>query len=314
MPEGFSISTADSSIALEGKPRSGVVKYTVSHTLARTVSARADLVPEGETRATWLTVQPDRQPIPAGGHPSFVVEIRPQDAKPGTYTFHLRIVDDDHPDDLSTDGPTASFVVRDDGSPPRPPRWLWILVAVLGLAIVATGGWLVWCKALGRCAPTLPIFAACTESPPCAEGLTCAPLPSGDERQCRRAPGEPCASAGECSSWWCSEQRCTRDDGRCANPAECRLPFVCESGMCLKRVGTACTRDAECAAPGRCAGGLCSATNPKPCTLRCPVFTRCEWFEDKPRCVRRRDLVFDPTFESKFEVTAPIPLPRRPTP
>lgn len=313
MPEAFSISTAEKSIKLDAKARSGVVKYTVSHALPRTVAARADVVAEATTQAKWLTVKPDKTGIAQGANVSFTVSIAaPADVAPGKYRFHLRVVDDDNPDDLSTEGPTAEFEVAAAEPPPngKVKWWIWLLVAVAALAVLGVGGWAVWCKALGKCGGgggQLALHRPCTQEGQCAAGLTCAAIPGGAELECRRARNEGCVGGGECASYWCNAGRCMRDDGKCDSPGECRAPFVCESGMCLKSVGAECGADAECAAPGKCQAGRCAATNANPCTLRCPVGSRCDWSNGQQTCVRMKALIYDRRFTPNFEVLKRLP-------
>jgi hypothetical protein len=123
----------------------------------------------------------------------------------------------------------------------------------------------------GICAAYPPVGTPCTVgagNEACPLRQKCVQVDTNDS-VCRFTPGQPCQQHPQCSSQWCKDGYCSRDDGKCVLPTDCPSPYHCTGGVCLRAEGTPCDADAQCEThycnPGnsvctRCfsaAGGVC---------------------------------------------------------
>lgn len=128
-----------------GKRQTIVV--TATNRLDRAVTARALAVVNPLTAAAWVTPPPDSQRTfnqpGATEEFQFAFEV-PADAKAGSYTVRIDVVDVDNPDDNFGQSPMLAVTVPEVVVPPPPPpppfKW-WLLVAaavlVLGVGFAA---------------------------------------------------------------------------------------------------------------------------------------------------------------------------------
>ncbi len=106
-------------------------------------------------------------------------------------------------------------------------------------------------------------------------------------RTCLLQPGEACTGDGQCTSLFCKDGQCMRDDGKCDSNDECRAPSQCHTNkLCLLPNGESCTENGVCIS-GFCQGGKCQQA-PTACTPPCgPFFScingRCQRFDRLPR-------------------------------
>jgi hypothetical protein len=104
----------------------------------------------------------------------------------------------------------------------------------------------------GACQPNmeLAVGAVCSAtSAPCINGLCVAGY-------CKLAVNDPCSHDIECSTGWCSQNRCKKctANTQCAS-AKCTTT----TGDCLLAEGAFCAANADCAGAS-CSGGICRAT------------------------------------------------------
>jgi hypothetical protein len=101
----------------------------------------------------------------------------------------------------------------------------------------------------------------CTQDGICSSDQQCLEVQAGIKR-CHWRAGHPCSGNGECSSRWCNQGVCSRDDGRCTSANECQPPFVCDTAQqrCMKPSGHVCAANAECLS-SFCSGNRCEPRN-----------------------------------------------------
>ena len=105
-------------------------------------------------------------------------------------------------------------------------------------------------------------------------------------KRCVWQPGHACQSGAECSSKWCNQRICTRDDGRCQSQSDCPAPYLCITSKqrCLLPNGQLCGGHAECDS-GFCNNNRCA---PSPCVPACNVGWACNNDPSNPKCIRSR--------------------------
>jgi hypothetical protein len=113
--------------------------FSVSNVSGRASRANFVLLPDDPKTASWLTlkVPPSYDFTKEGATTQVGVTIAsPPGAAAGTYTFKLRALSSERPDDDFTDGPTVAFTLGPARATTAFPWWA-IIVAVL---VVALGG------------------------------------------------------------------------------------------------------------------------------------------------------------------------------
>jgi PASTA domain len=136
-PAPFSIS-APTELTLAAD-RSGTTTFTVTNLTGRPVRAR--LLPKGvgATDQAWLSVVGEAErPLAVAGTLSvdMTVTVLPTTAA-GTYTARLDVAAEDATETVA--GQTVSFKVPEPEKPKGAPVWLFILIAVVALALIAGG-------------------------------------------------------------------------------------------------------------------------------------------------------------------------------
>jgi hypothetical protein len=123
----------------------------------------------------------------------------------------------------------------------------------------------------GKCAAT-ELGRNCGPGDTCPTRQKCTTVEGA--RICLKAPDEACSGDGQCTSLYCKDGQCTRDDGKCENANDCRPPSVCSNNkLCLLPNGQACTEDGVCIS-GSCQGGKCQSVVVT-CSPPCPRFSSC---------------------------------------
>ena len=136
-PAPFSIS-APTELTLAAD-RSGTTTFTVTNLTGRPVRAR--LLPKGvgSTDQTWLSVVGEAErPLAVAGTLTVDVKVTvPPTTAAGTYTARLDVAAEDATETVT--GQTVSFKVPEPEKKKGAPAWLFILIAVVALALIAGG-------------------------------------------------------------------------------------------------------------------------------------------------------------------------------
>jgi len=138
------------------------------------------------------------------------------------------------------------------------------------------------CSRNEQCLTGLCQQGRCARVPPggkCAADGTCPPdqkcVQVVNERFCLLVPAEKCERDLDCSSLYCKQGTCTRDDGKCETNDDCKAPSQCTPNkLCLLPDGAACTQGIVCMS-GFCPAGTCAPAPSGPCTILCPPGTTC---------------------------------------
>lgn len=124
----------------------------------------------------------------------------------------------------------------------------------------------------GRC-ERVPPGSKCAADGTCPADQKCVQVAA--ERFCLLTPTTACERDLDCSSLYCKEGTCTRDDGRCDSNEDCKAPSQCTPNkVCLLPDGAPCTEGTVCMS-GFCSGTVCAPAPARPCPAFCPPGTRC---------------------------------------
>jgi hypothetical protein len=84
----------------------------------------------------------------------------------------------------------------------------------------------------------------CTKDGVCGPDQKCLEVQPGVKR-CGWNPGHVCTANAECTSQWCNQRTCSRDDGKCDSERDCRSPYECNMAkrQCLLPVDAQCGGD-----------------------------------------------------------------------
>lgn len=150
----------------------------------------------------------------------------------------------------------------------------------------------------GRCEEA-EVGRNCGAGDTCPARQKCVPLLG--TRTCLLAPTQACTGDGQCTSLFCKDGTCTRDDAKCDNNNECRPPSVCHTNkVCLLPDGQDCSNNTVCIS-GFCTGGKCRPA-PVPCVPACTsglfcINGQCTRLSIFPRVneeIIRRGIMIDP--------------------
>lgn len=286
MPRAFDITANTTSAKLDASGRAEL-GFTVSNTLGKSVRARAVCQPDGKTQAQWLTIAGDvERDYTHDGTQTYAVKVAvPPGTPEGTYAFHLLVSSVLNPDEDYAHGPPVSFTVAPAAATPRRKIPWWLIALAGGVLVIGIGSFAL-AKLVGGKAPG----ATCTKDADCPSDQKCAALSVGT-LTCRLKPGEKCKNQTDCSSLFCPEDKgkCSRDDGLCESPADCRSPFQCTNGRCALADGQSCFADQDCIS------GDCNRTC-QPAVAQC--IPPCPWgsFCASGRCIRVSGDVFQRNF------------------
>lgn len=123
MPSAFSITTTTNAIILD-VDRRGLVVFTVSNQLGRSVRVRTSVSAFAPTPPDWFKIEGEAERLfPPGGSEAFNVRISaPPTAPVGQNAFRLDAVSADRPDDEWAHGPLVGFEIAPTPviEPPKP--------------------------------------------------------------------------------------------------------------------------------------------------------------------------------------------------
>jgi len=229
MARVFAVTASTDRLRLDASGRAEV-SFTISNTAKRLLRSRVKVQPLGAAGADWFSLagEADRDLAPDATH-QVTVRIAAPATAAGTFTFQLRVVSIDNPDEDWTDGPATAFEAAGVAKPAGGKFPWWILVVVGAVVLIAGGvAAFVFTRPAGLNDPC--------KGDKCAAGLVCGPAGT-----CLGDTGyEGCKANGDCVFASCK-------DGVCGKPG---LGMACPGGAC----------DANL----ECVGGICLKPSPPP--------------------------------------------------
>lgn len=124
-------------------PATGSIVFNVTNTSNDSCDGRLSVVPSGNSKEEWFTIEGDRERAFASGETqTATIKISaPKEVTAGDYPFRLRAVSVADPDNDHAEGPVATAKVP----PPAVivnkgiPWWVWLLIGLVVLAAVGAG-------------------------------------------------------------------------------------------------------------------------------------------------------------------------------
>lgn len=302
MARAFDITPVTSSVKL-GDSRKGTFEFKVSNGLGKRARVRVRVTPEkpSDPAEGWFSPDPSspwEKEMTADETAVFRVDVSaPASAAAGDYRFHLSVANVVNPDEEYADGPPVSFTVP----PPVVKHFPWWIVIVAAAVVVVGGALLIFFLSRGK--KEVAVGTACQADTECSANQRCSEFSPG-AKACLLKPQEACLQDRDCTSAWCRDKKCSRDDGKCDTPDECRAPvFACGGGkLCLKTNDQLCGVNLECQS-GFCQAGRCKAA-PVPCTILCRAGTVCISNKCFPISFGKAPFRFDSGFVNR-NITSP---------
>src|SRR5688572_26146067 len=137
MPPSFTITTPVPTIPASATGKAEGI-FTVSNTSGVPSRAMAKIVPSGETRAEWLSIDGESErDFPVNGNQQFAINAAiPAGVPEGSYPFRLDVVSARKSGEEHAEGPVVTLAVPPRPVPPPPKNYWWIIVAVIVLLLV----------------------------------------------------------------------------------------------------------------------------------------------------------------------------------
>jgi hypothetical protein len=143
-------------------PAIGSIVFNVTNKSGDSCAGRLSVVPSGDSKEEWFTIDDDRERTFASGETqTATINISaPKEIAAGDYPFRLRAVAVNDPDNDHAEGPVATAKVP---VPPPPVKkkslwWLWLLIGLLVLALVGGGVWFAFFRDKGPKTVPAPDF------------------------------------------------------------------------------------------------------------------------------------------------------------
>ena len=139
-------------------PATGSVVFNVTNTSSDSCAGRLSVVPSGSAKAEWFAIDGDRERTFAAGETQTAkinVSV-PKDAPAGEYPFKLRAVAVNDPDNDHSEGPVATAKLSGPAAP-APTKslwWLWLIIALVVLALIGGGVWFAFFRDKGSSGTT----------------------------------------------------------------------------------------------------------------------------------------------------------------
>jgi len=146
IPDGPTTVKLSGSLTDANTPRTGSVVFAVNNKAGDTRSGRLSIQVAGQAKAEWFAIDGEQErkfdPSPASQTVTVKLTV-PADVAAGNYPFRLRVVAVNDPDNDFADGPATTAEVA-AGVVIKPSRiWLWIVLAVVLLAVIGGVLWFV---------------------------------------------------------------------------------------------------------------------------------------------------------------------------
>ncbi|MCR2792318.1 PASTA domain-containing protein [Microbacterium sp. zg.Y625] len=152
-PGGPPFAVAGPSAVSLDAARSGLASFTVSNVTGRPVRARVMVIPGAGADPAWFRISGDAErSLPVAGTATVEVAVHVATTAPaGESSFTVGAALEEAPDQVVS-GPTVAFRVPDPVKRRFP--WLWVIVAVVAVLVLAGGGILIWILTRTPAAPT----------------------------------------------------------------------------------------------------------------------------------------------------------------
>jgi len=141
IPDGpTTIEAKRSSDPKNPKPALTSAVYSVTNKSGESVDGRLGVVATGPSKAEWFAIDGDRERnFGSGETQTATVKVAfPPDAAAGDYPFRLRVVAINDPDNDHAEGPVTTAKLSGETTIKPPPKWwLWILLGVLAVIVIA---------------------------------------------------------------------------------------------------------------------------------------------------------------------------------
>jgi len=165
----FEIPDGPTTVELKRAPdatATGSIVFNVTNKSGDSCAGRLSVVPSGNSKEAWFAIDGDRERTFAAGETqtATIKVTAPRDVAAGDYPFRLRAVAVNDPDNDHAEGPVATAKVP---APPAPvPHkslwWLWLLIALLVLALIGGGVWFAFLRDKGPKTVPAPDFTVMT--------------------------------------------------------------------------------------------------------------------------------------------------------
>ena len=145
------------------KPAEASATYSVTNTSSDTMDGRLGVRVAGASKDEWFTIDGNRERS-FGGNETQTATVRvsfPPDTPAGEYPFRLRAIAVNDPDNDHAEGPMTSVRLGPGGAGKKSLLWLWILLAVLAVAVIGGGAYFAF-GGKESAPPTAPPPAALT--------------------------------------------------------------------------------------------------------------------------------------------------------
>jgi hypothetical protein len=142
MAQSFAVAATTHKLTLSkepGKPRKGSSSFVITNSTSSFITGRLKVIPIGETKEDWFTIEPQSLERNYAPNESFNVTIDisvPETVAAGTYQFRLDAFSEQHPHEDYTEGQTVDIAVEKSTTPSKAFPW-WILFVIGGGLLIA---------------------------------------------------------------------------------------------------------------------------------------------------------------------------------
>lgn len=133
----FTIDPGTEHVAVDATTRQGSVVFSAQNKTGAARRVRAIVVTDEEVQGGWYTIADPVRPARVDEAIQFTVDVAvPAGGAPGAYSFRLKVVAEDDPDDVYQESQQVTVEVPD--APPRKFPW-WIVAVVVAAVVVVVG-------------------------------------------------------------------------------------------------------------------------------------------------------------------------------
>src|SRR5215813_1242016 len=134
MPRAFEITSPAKTFTLDATSK-GQTTFAVTNQLDHAAKVRATIVPDGATKAEWLSLAEPIKDVNVKQTETFTVKVAvPPGTAVGDYGFKIVAASETNAEEESTEGPQVMFHL---GKPTVKPKIPWLLIIILGVVFLA---------------------------------------------------------------------------------------------------------------------------------------------------------------------------------